>query len=126
MNLFVDDDGIDVDSEEERDIMKEIKNEITDKLRGEMKSELDMYKAKVQALENGETLGADTGASGRAKEEEDEDMEPKLKAAILKMRKLDRILSKKIAREKQVKRDRILLERRYFITFFIHLKRKHF
>jgi hypothetical protein len=44
------------------------------------------------------------------------DMEPKMKAAILKMRKLDRILSKKIKREKEVKRDRIILERRYSQT----------
>jgi len=41
-----------------------------------------------------------------------DDMEPKLRAAIIKMRKLDKILSKRVRKEKEVKRDRILLERR--------------
>ena len=40
------------------------------------------------------------------------DLEPKLKEAIIKMRKLDKILAKKIKREKEVKRDRILLQKR--------------
>lgn len=39
-------------------------------------------------------------------------MEFKLKEVFLKMRKLDRILVKKIKKEKEVKRDRLLLERR--------------
>lgn len=37
-------------------------------------------------------------------------MEFKLKEVFLKMRKLDRILVKKIKKEKEVKRDRLLLE----------------
>ena len=41
-------------------------------------------------------------------------VEPKLRAAILRMRKLDRILVKKMDREKKVKRDSILLQKRYF------------
>ncbi len=38
-----------------------------------------------------------------------EEMDPELKAAILQMRKYDRILAKKIKKEKKVKRDRIIL-----------------
>ena len=105
------DDGIDVDSEEENEIMKEIKAEISKQMREEMKSELEVYKEGMEALEQG-TL---PGARGRdpSKEEEGlEDMEPKLREAILKMRKLDRILTKKVKREKEVKRDRLILERR--------------
>ena len=41
-----------------------------------------------------------------------ENLEPDLKAAILKVRKLDRILAKKIKREREVKRDRIILQRK--------------
>ena len=41
-----------------------------------------------------------------------ENLDPKLKNALIKMRKLDKILSKRVRREKEVKRDRILLERR--------------
>ncbi len=40
-------------------------------------------------------------------------MDPKLKEAYLKMKKLDRILAKKIKKEKSVKRDRMLLQKRY-------------
>lgn len=100
-------DGIDVDSDEEKEIMQEIKDEIQKQIRGEMKSELDMYQAKMAALENGSVRGGES-----EKDSGLEDMEPKMKEAILKMRKLDRILSKKIKREKEVKRDRIILERR--------------
>ncbi|XP_076096557.1 uncharacterized protein LOC143067302 isoform X2 [Mytilus galloprovincialis] len=100
-------DGIDVDSDEEKEIMKEIKDEIQKQIRGEMKSELELYQAKVAALEAG---------SSRAEESDrdtgQEDMDPKMKEAILKMRKLDRILSKKIKREREVKKDRMILERR--------------
>ena len=39
-------------------------------------------------------------------------MEPKLKEAYIKMRKLDKILAKKMKREKQVKRERILLQKK--------------
>ena len=86
--------------------MKEIKDEIQKQIRGEMKSELDMYQAKMAALENGSVRDQPEQEPGL------EDMEPKMKEAILKMRKLDRILSKKIKREKEVKKDRIILERR--------------
>ncbi|XP_056021302.1 uncharacterized protein LOC125652330 [Ostrea edulis] len=103
------DDGIDVDSEEENEIMKEIKAEISKQMREEMKSELEVYKQGVEALEQGQLPGAKV----QDREEEGlENMEPKMKEAILKMRKLDKILSKKIKKEKEVKRDRILLERR--------------
>ncbi|XP_033735504.1 reticulocyte binding protein 2 homolog b-like [Pecten maximus] len=104
-------DGIDVDSEEERDIMKEIKNEITNQVRDEMKSELGVYKTKLEALEFRENI--DHKDSTRAKAEEIlDDVDPKLKDAILKMRKLDRILAKKMKREREVKKDRILLQKR--------------
>jgi FSIP1 family len=39
-------------------------------------------------------------------------VDPQMKEAILKMRKLDRILLRKMEKEKKVKRDRILLQRR--------------
>ena len=44
-----------------------------------------------------------------------ENLEPDLKAAILKVRKLDRILAKKIKREREVKRDRIILQRKWVL-----------
>ena len=104
------DDGVDVDSEEENEIMKEIKAEISKQMREEMKSELEVYKQGIEALEQGQLPGAKVKDT---KEEEGlENMEPKMKEAILKMRKLDKILAKKIKKEKEVKRDRLLLERR--------------
>jgi hypothetical protein len=48
-----------------------------------------------------------------------ENLDPKLRNAIIKMRKLDKILTKRVRREKEVKRDRILLERRFVIKLFI-------
>jgi hypothetical protein len=39
--------------------MKEIKNEIQQQIRGEMKSELEMYQYKMAALENGSVRGED-------------------------------------------------------------------
>ena len=54
--------------------------------------------------------------TGNDKENDHSDldgMEPKLKEAFLRMRKLDRILQKKVKKEKEVKRDRILLQQRY-------------
>lgn len=44
------------------------------------------------------------------------EMDPKLKEAYIKMRKLDKILKKKVKKERRVKRDRLLLERRCEIT----------
>ncbi len=41
------------------------------------------------------------------------DLEPKLRKAVLRMRKLDRVLQKRVIREKEVKRDRIMLQKRY-------------
>lgn len=87
--------------------MKEIKYEIQNQIRGEMKSELDMYQAKMAALEAASTRSKDQDNDGI-----EDDMDPKLKEAILKMRKLDRILSNKIKREREVKKDRMILERR--------------
>lgn len=91
--------------------MKEIKAEISKQMRSEMKSELEVYREGIEALEQGQIPGART--KDTSKDEEGlENMEPKLKEAFLKMRKLDRILAKKIKKEKEVKRDRLLLERR--------------
>ncbi|OWF53389.1 uncharacterized protein LOC110446454 [Mizuhopecten yessoensis] len=104
-------DGIDVDSEEERDLMKEIKDDITNQVRDEMKSELDVYKTKMKALEFRENRNHKDSSHDKAEEILDE-VDPKLKEAILKMRKLDRILAKKMKREREVKKDRILLQRR--------------
>ena len=50
--------------------------------------------------------------SSCSKDEDLKNLDPDLKMAILKMRKLDRILAKKEKREKEVKRDRILLQAR--------------
>lgn len=104
--LFPDEEDEEIGSEEEKDIMREIKDEIQNQVREEMKSELKLYKAKMESL--------DHGGSTKTSEEKDEtiDMEPKLREAYIKMRKLDRVLAKKVRREKEVKKDRILLERR--------------
>ncbi|XP_076463690.1 uncharacterized protein LOC143295898 [Babylonia areolata] len=102
-----------VDSDEEKDLLKGIKDEITEMVRGEMQSELAVYKHKMKAIEAGRL----PSASGEVPTEEDQypdlaDMEPELREAYIKMRKLDRILEKKMKKEREVKRDRILLERR--------------
>lgn len=104
----------DLSSEEENEIMREIKNEITNNVRGEMKSELDLYKYKMEKLEReaGGEAGTSEGQKKGAIYEGLDDLEPKLREAIIKMRKLDKILTKRVRREKEVKRDRILLERR--------------
>ncbi|KAL8622869.1 hypothetical protein ACOMHN_026990 [Nucella lapillus] len=105
-----------VDSDEEKDLLRGIKDEIRDMVRGEMQSELAVYEHKLKAIEAGRLPSATDNAS---KEQEEEDkypdlagMEPELREAYIKMRKLDRILEKKLKKEKEVKRDRILLERR--------------
>lgn len=103
------DDDVEVDSEEERDIMREIREEIQQQVRKELQPELQVYKTKLKALEQGE-LPEDT--KRQQDDKLDDVQDPKLKEAILKMRKLDRILAKKIKREKEVKRDRLSLERR--------------
>ncbi|KAL3873185.1 hypothetical protein ACJMK2_036332 [Sinanodonta woodiana] len=106
-------DDEDIDSEEEKEIMKEIKGEIQKQVREEMKSELEIYQAKMEALER-EARGrpAGDGDAGNEAEAEADLIDPKMKEALDKMRKLDRVLAKWIKKEKQVKRDRILLERR--------------
>ncbi|XP_064602273.1 fibrous sheath-interacting protein 1-like [Liolophura sinensis] len=104
------DDGIEVDSEEERDIMKEIRAEIQNQVRQDLKEEIDVYQKKLEMLER-----EVEGNKGDDPEEENissTEIDPKLKAAILKMRKLDRILSKKMKKEKEVKRERFLLQKR--------------
>ena len=116
---FSTDEGTDVDSEEEKEIMKEIKAEIQKQVRQEMKSELDVYKVKMDQLEKGEVPGEGESGHGRESDADLQDMEPKLREAYIKMRKLDRILSKKMKREKEVKRDRILLERRWVIVLYM-------
>ena len=79
-----------------------------------MQSELALYEHKLKAIEAGRL----SSVNGEAAIEDDKypdlaDLEPELREAYIKMRKLDRILDKKVKKEKEVKRDRILLERRY-------------
>ncbi|XP_046577320.1 LOW QUALITY PROTEIN: fibrous sheath-interacting protein 1-like [Haliotis rubra] len=107
---LADDDGEEIDSEEERDLLKEIREEIQNKVKEEMKDELQVYKAKLKAIEGGQLPG--DKERQEQEEQEDENLDPKIKEALVKMRKLDRILNKKLKREREVKRDRILLERR--------------
>ena len=114
--LILSEEDEDLDSEEENAIMKEIKEEIKNNVRQEMKSELELYKKKTESLEKG------MGEGERAEDKSNADLDnldPKLKEAFIKMRKLDKVLSKRVRREKEVKRDRILLERRYIVC--LHL-----
>ena len=87
-----------------------------------MQSELAVYQHKMKAIEAGRL----PSASGDTGNEEDKypdlaDLEPELREAYIKMRKLDRILEKRVKREREVKRDRILLERRYFWVMRIYI-----
>ena len=54
-----------------------------------------------------------------SKEDDLKEMDPDLKAAILKMRKLDRILAKKVKKEKEVKKQRILLQARCVLCYVL-------
>ncbi|KAH9487684.1 Fibrous sheath-interacting protein 1 [Bulinus truncatus] len=92
----------DIGSEEERNILQDIKEEIENKVREEMKEELEGFHSRIKALESG--IIAD--------DKTDEEIDPKLKEAIIKMNKLDKILKKKVKQEKEVKRERLILERR--------------
>ncbi|XP_064622384.1 fibrous sheath-interacting protein 1-like [Lineus longissimus] len=97
-----DNDDVEVDSEEERDICKEIKEEIKRQVKGEMQDELKVYELPEKK----------EGAAAEDRDADLTDLEPKLREAIIKMRKLDRILLKKMKREKDVKRDRMRLTKR--------------
>lgn len=44
--------------------------------------------------------------------EEEEEIDPRVKEALLQMRKFDRILEKRVRRERRVKRERISLQKR--------------
>ena len=103
----IEDDQVDVTSDEERDIIRDIKNEITQQLKEEMKDELAVYTAPRPP-------------STHSKKHSDDlwNVEPTLREAILKMRKLDKILERKTKKEIQVKKDRILLQRRYDVILF--------
>uniref|UniRef100_A0A2C9KQV1 Uncharacterized protein n=1 Tax=Biomphalaria glabrata TaxID=6526 RepID=A0A2C9KQV1_BIOGL len=81
-----DDDDDDIDSEEEKNILQGIKEEIETKVREEMKEELNGFQARIQALECEikSDINIDT----------DDEMDPKLREAIIKMNKLDKILKK--------------------------------
>ncbi|KAL4237844.1 Fibrous sheath-interacting protein 1 [Mactra antiquata] len=112
---ITEEEGEELDSEEENEMMKEIRNEIVNNVRQEMKSELELYQAKMKQLErnaDGTPVepSSDQGTSNLHPDLEN--LDPKLRAAIIKMKKLDKLLSKRVRREKEVKRDRILLERR--------------
>lgn len=54
--VAVEEEGEEIGSEEENELMKEIRAEITNHVRQEMKSELDLYKHKMDKLE-GKTTG---------------------------------------------------------------------
>ncbi|KAH3847817.1 uncharacterized protein LOC127873703 [Dreissena polymorpha] len=109
-------DPIELGSDEENEIMREIRNEITNNVRQEMKSELELYQHKMNKLENSDgTPGKGSAGEGSGVGNVTSDLDaldPALKAAIIKMRKLDKILAKRVKKEREVKRDRILLERR--------------
>ena len=95
-----------------------------------MKEELDEYSHKLDALKQKQltdsapsvdtssaplnnTASAPLNHTGSRDEEDGlEDLDPKLREAYIKMRKLDRILAKKLKQEKEVKRDRMTLEKR--------------
>ena len=128
--IFLGDDDGDIDSEEEHDLLQEIKEEIQELVRQEMKEELDEYSHKLDALKQKQltdsapsvdtssaplnnTASAPLNHTGSRDEEDGlEDLDPKLREAYIKMRKLDRILAKKLKQEKEVKRDRMTLEKR--------------
>ena len=88
--------------------MKEIRYEITNQVKADMKEELDQLKIEFNK-----------GTEERDKNADLEGLEPKVKEAMLRMRKLDRILKKRVKREKEVKRDRILLQKRSGFGFEI-------
>ena len=102
-----DDDQVDVTSDEERDIIRDIKNEITQQLREEMKSELAAYQAPRPV------------SLPRKRADDLSHVEPSLREAILKMRKLDQILDRKTKKEREVKKDRIMLQRRFVVVSFV-------
>lgn len=68
-----------------------------------MRDELEVYREAKERLVNEDPKEEDPLLEG---------LDPRVKEAILKMRKLDKILEKKIRKEKEVKKDRILLQRR--------------
>ncbi|GFO30209.1 fibrous sheath-interacting protein 1-like [Plakobranchus ocellatus] len=108
-----DDDEADIGSDEERDILKEIREDIEQKVREEMKDELNGYHERIKAIQDGFLPGrTDDEKNNDSKAEDNEELNPQLREAIIKMNKLDKILRKKVKREKEVKRERILLERR--------------
>ena len=78
-------------------------------MREEMKEELDVMNQRMKAIESGELPSEPTGTEG---DDESAKINSELKEAINKMNKLDRILKKKVKKERQVKRTRLLLEKR--------------
>ena len=102
-----DDDQVDVTSDEERDIIRDIKHEITQQLKEEMKNELAVYQAPRPA------------SLPRKRADDLAHVEPSLREAILKMRKLDQILDRKTRKEREVKKDRIMLQRRFVGVFLL-------
>ncbi|CAG5120043.1 unnamed protein product [Candidula unifasciata] len=78
-----------------------------------MKEELSNYKRRIKEVENGWSSEANQFETSLESDQEDlQDMDPKLKEAFIKMRRLDKVLFEKIQIEKEVKRKRILLEKR--------------
>ncbi|GFR60286.1 fibrous sheath-interacting protein 1-like [Elysia marginata] len=106
-------DGAEIGSDEERDILQGIREDIELKVREEMEEELQTFQERMKAIQEGRLPGrTDDEKNNYATVEENEEMNPQLREAIIKMNKLDKILRKKVKREKEVKKERILLERR--------------
>lgn len=111
-NRQEDDEG-EIGSDEEQDILQGIRDDIELKVRGEMEEELRGYQERMKAIEEGYLPGrTDDEKNNAASIDENDEMSPQLREAIIKMNKLDKILRKKVKREKEVKRERIILERR--------------
>lgn len=96
-----------VDSDEERSIIRDIRAEITRQVRLEMEAE----------HAGG---SSESGTAAAAEEEAPPDsaeflaaQDPRLREELERMRKLDKILLRKMRREKEVKRSRIEQERRF-------------
>lgn len=89
-----------VASDEEQEIVKAIREEITQMVVVEMKDELELLDKPLAIKSGKESLTFGNSVVG---------LDPRLKEEIHKMRKLDRILEKKVKQEKAVKRERIIL-----------------
>jgi hypothetical protein len=77
-----------------------------------MKDELKECQERLKAVKTGYVPGKICFGQGDSIVEGCEDDDPRLQEAMIKMQKLEKILEKKIKQEKEVKRNRILFEKR--------------